>query len=107
MCEAVLRKFSDSAALAIRVNWSNASGASAGHLHSVLSQCGPQAPAQVSTPAREPGSKAHIADAGQTQGGIICVRMPSAPGADVSASVRAYLARRPQKREYSRGSQII
>jgi uncharacterized membrane-anchored protein len=27
--------------------------------------------------------------------------MPSAPGADVSASVRAYLARRPQKREYS------
>ena len=29
------------------------------------------------------------------------VRMPSAPGADVSASVRAYLARRPQKREYS------
>jgi adenylate cyclase len=32
---------------------------------------------------------------GQTQGGIICVRMPSAPGADVSASVRAYLAGRP------------
>jgi hypothetical protein len=58
-------------------------------------------------PEREPGSKAHIADAGQTQGGIICVRMPSALGADVSESVRAYLARRPQKREYSRGSQII
>jgi hypothetical protein len=33
--------------------------------------------------------------------------MPSALGADVSESVRAYLARRPQKREYSRGSQII
>src|ERR1700675_3774823 len=31
-------------------------------------------------PEREPGSKAHIADAGQTQGGIICVRMPSALG---------------------------
>jgi hypothetical protein len=31
----------------------------------------------------------------------------SIPGAEVSASVRAYLARRPQKREYSRGSQII